>query len=78
MDTVENEPQHNWAVTYLATASRTVIVQATGSYEAMDIADQEFESPSLCHQCSRNMDLSDWEIDSQSQWGVTDEGPIDS
>lgn len=68
-----SEELHNWAVTYLATASRTIIVQASAADEAMDVADQEFESPSLCHQCARNMDLGDWELD-DSQWGVSDEG----
>lgn len=68
-----NEELHNWAVTYLATASRTIVVQASAADEAMDVADQEFESPSLCHQCSRHMDLGDWELD-DSQWGVSDEG----
>lgn len=63
-----------WSVTYLATASKTLTVEAETIDEAMELADKKFDHPQPCAYCSRRFDLSDWEPD-ESEGGVYDEGP---
>ena len=71
------EPLHRWAVTYQATVSKTLVVEARSYDEAVEAADREFDPPYLCgNYCAREMDLSDW-YPVEDQWGVVDEGPVE-
>ena len=73
-DTDEPEPLRRWAVTYLATASKTVIVEASTQEEAWELAETEFEHPQACYSCSSHFELGDWFPD-ESEHGTVDEGP---
>lgn len=67
------ESLHTWAVPFLASADHTVIVEASSLDEAIDLAEEEFSPPSLCHHCSREMNLGDWLLYVD---GIYDEGPV--
>jgi hypothetical protein len=51
-----------YRVNYVATVSTCVEVDAEDETAAMDLADQEFDMPQLCHYCAR-LDMSDWQPD---------------
>lgn len=57
-----------YTVQFLATASSAVDVEAVDASEAREKAEEMFEHPSICAQCSGwgqsyNIDLSEWEQD---------------
>jgi hypothetical protein len=56
-------------VTYMATVSKTIRVEADDADLALEKADEVFESPTLCWQCGGAMDISDWEPD-ESEYGI--------
>lgn len=60
-----------YLVTFVATASHTVEVEAESKKEAEDEAWDAWDGYTLCHQCGAQMDLGDWDVD-DSRWGVTE------
>lgn len=63
-----------YQVLYTTTASTVVTIEADSPEEAREIADDQFDGPTLCAQCSgwggrQNLDIGDWEQD-ESDRGV--------
>lgn len=66
-----------YRVHYVSTASSTVVVEAEDAIAAREAAEEVFEDPSICAQCSGwgqsySVDLGEWEQDDSAD-GVTEE-----
>ena len=52
-----------YMVVFTTGASSVIEVEASSVEEARKLANKRFDGPSLCHQCSRHINLGDWEHD---------------